>query len=110
MAKRRAAGACKKCGKAVLKLLTYPMEMTLPLARVSYPVRYHPKLANKFQVSSSSKNLWLTKGRLLPLDRLLAGVPPAAAHVGKVLPNPAEELKFSALEGLSPASQILFWE
>ena len=28
-------------------------------------------------------------GRLLPLDRWLAGVPPGAAHVGKVLPGSA---------------------
>ena len=83
------------------------MEMTLPLARVSYPVRYHPKLANKFQVSSSGKNLWPTVGRLLPLDRWLAGVPPSAAHVGKVLPNPVEEIKFSDLESLGPASQLI---
>ena len=110
MAKQRAAGACKKCGKDVQKLLTYRMEMTLPLARVSSPVRYHPKLANKFQVSSSRKNLWLTVGRLLPLDWWLAGAPPAAAHVGKVLPNPVEEIKFSDLESLGPASQFPFSE
>ena len=32
------------------------------------------------------KNVWVTVGRLLPLARWLAGVPPMAAHVGKVLP------------------------
>ena len=32
------------------------------------------------------RNVWVTVRRLLPLARWLAGVPPKAAHVGKVLP------------------------
>ena len=55
--------ACKKWGKAVMSPLAYRMEMALPLARASSPVRY--QLAGK-EASSSGKTVGLRWGDCCP--------------------------------------------
>ena len=55
------------------------------------------------------KNVWVTVGRVLPLDRRPAGVPPAAAHVGKVLPNLVEESDLPFWKALGQLFIFLSW-